>query len=249
MNTRTNSTIIHLRGLSSFAAILSIGALASDVSASTIVAEYDFTGGSAASTDVDGSTFAEDYIATVAPNTVTYSGISTGSDNAFFFSFQTASDLDNAIAEDDYHSFALDLETSGATVSLESLDFDQGFWNTNTTLDFSVSIFSSVDGFATDGELLGSYTIDGGLYENGVDATVARSVNLTGITELQDVSSDVEFRIYFYDNSSATDRTHRIDNVVLTASTVIPEPSSVALLLGVASLGSAVFMRRRKRTV
>ncbi|WPJ97242.1 hypothetical protein SH580_05915 [Coraliomargarita algicola] len=253
MNTKINSDLLNRRGLSAFAAILSLGVLASGASASVVVADYDFSGGSAASGDTDSFTTAGDYIGTVSPNTSTYSGISSGSNNAFFFSFQTEGSLSNAITANDYHSFTLDVETGGATVSLDSLEFDQAFWNTHPTLTFSVSVLSSFDGFATAGDLLGTYTIDGADYDSGsgsdldVSTTVAQFIDLSGITEFQELSSDVEFRFYFYDTSSATDRTHRIDNVVLTASSVIPEPSSFALVLAFASMGASVFLKRGSR--
>lgn len=247
MNTKISSHISKQRGLSAFVALLSIGALVNSSSASTVVAEYSFDGGSISSSDTETATIAGDYVATVAPNTTSYSGTSSSSDNAFFFSFQTAANLNDAISSNDYQSFSLDVETAGATVSLESLDFDQGWWNTAASLDFSVSVLSSFDGFATAGELLGTYTIDGATTTDA-NTTVAQSINLAGLTEFQNLTSDVEFRFYFYDNSSATDRTHRIDNISLTASSVvIPEPSSMAFVFALVSLGSAVSLRRKQK--
>ncbi|MGE9271485.1 MAG: hypothetical protein ACQKBU_11835 [Verrucomicrobiales bacterium] len=243
------STLTNRRA--SLAMILAMGAVSSGVSSAAVVAEYDFSGGSAASSATGASVVGEDYIATVSPNTPSYSGISTSSENAFFFSFQTADNLTNAIADNDYHSFTLDVESTGATVSLASLDFDQGFWNTNTTLDFSVSVFvGTTDAYfdsISASDSIVDFTIAGSDYTNGENAEVSRSVNLSGITELQDLTSDAEIRFYFYDDSSATDRTHRLDNIVLTASTVIPEPASAALGFALATLGSVVFLKRGRR--
>lgn len=251
MKTNIHSSIIHLRGLSAFAAILSIGAFSSSASADVVIADYDFTGGSAASGDTDSFTAAGDYIGTVSPNTSTYSGISSGSNNAYFFSFQTADSLSNAITANDYQSFTLDLESTGATVSLDTLTFDQAWWNTDTTLDFGVSVLigTSAADFDEASDSIFDFTIDGAGYTNGANASVAQNVDLSGIVALQNLSSDVEVRFYFYDNSSATDRTHRIDNITLTASSVIPEPSSVALVFACVSLGATACMRRGKRNV
>tara|TARA_R100000027_G_scaffold13062_1_gene9337 strand:- start:12237 stop:12998 length:762 start_codon:yes stop_codon:yes gene_type:complete len=251
MNTNTNSTTTRRLGLTAFAVFSSFGALANSASASTVVAEYEFTGGSAASSATDPSATGENYIATVAPNTATYSGISVSSSNAYFFSFETTDHLTDAIASNDYHSFTLDVESTGATVSLESLDFAQEFWNTHTTLDFSVSVFiGTTDAYfdsITASDSIVNYTINGSDYANGDNALENRSVDLSVITDLQNLTSDAEIRFYFYDNSSATDRTHRLDNIVLSASSVIPEPSSAAVIFAFVALGSAVFLKRGKR--
>lgn len=246
MKTNIHPSIIHLRGLSAFAAILSLGTMTSSASADVVVAEYNFDSGSAVSVDADTFTSAGSYVATVP---ATGSGISSSSSNAYFFPNATGANLTEAISGDDYHAFALDLETSGAVVSLQSLDFKQEFWNTNTTLSFSVSVFigTSADDFDEASDSLVDFTILGSDYTNGQNAVVARTVALSGIPELQGLSSDLEVRFYFYDDSGASDRTHRLDDITLNASSVIPEASSFALALALASVGSTVILRRGRR--
>lgn len=243
MRMKTLPTIARLPLLSALGVVLSLGAVASNSSA-VVLANYEFAGGSALSTDTEPVTTAEDYLATIAPNTSTYSGISSSSANAFFFSFQTAGDLVGSIAENDYHTFTL--ETNGATVNLDALNFSQEFWNTATTLTFSVSVLSSFDGFATPGLNLGNFSIAGSGYTNGDTAAVARSIDLSSIAQFQGLTSNVDFRFYFYDNSSATDRTHRLDNIVLNGTvTPVPEPSSQALVI--VAIGAVTLVRYRRK--
>ena len=76
-----------------------------------------------------------------------------------------------------------------------------------------------------------------------LDLTDPYASNIIG-DDLQGVTGPVEFRFYLIDSSSATQRFHRIDNVVLQGY-VIPEPSTLAIW----SLGLLGFIgwRRRKR--
>jgi hypothetical protein len=248
MNKKINTPHINCRGISAFAALLSLGAIASSASASIVVAEYEFTAASTSSIDSDSLTTAGEYDATIYSSG---SGISGSSESAYFFPDDTESSLANAISVGGYQSFTLDLETSGATISLESLYFDQEFWNTASSLTTSVSIFigTSETDFDEVSDALATFTIDGADYTDGSTAVVEdQYIDLSGITELQDLTTNLEVRLYFYDNSTADNRTQRIDNIVLTASSVIPEPASLALLFSLASFGTTIFMRRGKRT-
>ncbi|MDQ8192983.1 PEP-CTERM sorting domain-containing protein [Coraliomargarita sp. SDUM461004] len=247
---KNNSKLIW-RGATTSVILLTLGFSVSSLSGDVVVAKYQFDGGSAISTDTDSFTLAGDYsISSVSQPNLTNGqqpmGYDVDDENVYFFSGGTADSLANSITYNDFHSFTL--ETGGNFVSLDSLDFDQGFVSTHPTLSFSVAVLSSFDGFATAGTVLDSFTISDSSFENGGSAIESRTIDLSGITELQNVSTDIEFRIYFYDNSSANDRSHTIDNITLTASSVvIPEPSSMALIFAVVSFGSTLLMRRGKR--
>ncbi|MBT62283.1 MAG: hypothetical protein CML13_03630 [Puniceicoccaceae bacterium] len=243
---RTKLDITKQQTRSIFTALVSLGLMASCASASSVVADYSFDGGSASSSDTESSTIAGNYDATIP---AAGSGISSSSNSAFFFPYATGSNLTEALSGDDYQTFTLDLETSGATISLESLTFDQEYWNTNTALDFSVSVFigTSASDFDDASDSIADFTILGSEYTNGNTATASRTVALSGITELQNLSTDTEVRFYFYDGSAASDRTHRLDNITLTASSVIPEPSSMALIFALATLGTTISLKRKPR--
>ncbi len=136
-------------------------------------------------------------------------------------------------SENNYFTFTITPE-SGYQFTSVSLSFDYRATSTGPT---TLAIHSNADSYASS---LDSFTItrDTNWYSSGV-----RSVSLGNIT------TATTFRIYG-SGASSNSGTLRVDNVVLNGSvslTPVPEPSTCALLGGVAVLGFAGFRRRRSR--
>lgn len=87
---------------------------------------------------------------------------------------------------------------------------------------------------------------------DGLEGAPMPTIDLSGISELQNVSegTTLSFRLYGWGNASTNPGSNtvatRYDGMVLGA-TPIPEPSTYALLFGVVALGAAFVVRRRKR--
>jgi len=76
--------------------------------------------------------------------------------------------------------------------------------------------------------------------------------DLTGIDDLQNIAGGqtVSFRLYGWGNASTTQTTtvaFKNDGLTLNG-TVIPEPSTYALIFGIGGIGAALFIRRRKKS-
>jgi len=206
-----------------------------------VLADYDFAGDSRASSDTDLMTEAADLVngpftgGTGSPNvtgnqlviTTNMTGTGTGDSDT----------LAKSIALGNYVSFTLD--NLGNTVSFTGFSFDQSLFNGNPT-SVSASVFSSVGGFADAADSLGTFNIDAA----GDAGPFNRSLDLSGVAELQNVSANTEWRIYFFDNSDTGARSQNIDNIILQG-TVVPEPASASLLLG--ATGLLILRRQRVR--
>ena len=133
---------------------------------------------------------------------------------------------------------------AGTTIDLTQLTFDAGFdqkiITANATVDptWTLSIDNGGTGTPTSG-------ISTDIADNTI-AFVEDSfvVNLTGLTGLSNTT--VNFSFAFTSDpqlNNTLNRAHTLDDVVLTGTVAVPEPSSAALLgLG----GLALIMRRRK---
>lgn len=146
--------------------------------------------------------------------------------------------LANAINNQDYISFTITVAT-GFSLSLSSIDYLAGKSSSTTTL--SAVLTSDRTGF-TAGDALDTYT-----FTNSSPAL--RSVTLSGITSLQNITGTVAFRLYGV--SSATD-TFRIRNnlgadlKINGSVTAVPEPATTTALVGGIALVGALWLRRRK---
>ncbi len=212
--------------------LLALTALAASPAHAVILASYDFTTNTASGDSeplTTASTFDDagwtSQFRTVASNQ--YRAVQTGSVPATF---------DAAI----YFTFTLTIPAL-TTVDLTSLTFD-GIFENNAVRPVSYFVRSDAggDAFATD------LSISPDNQVTTENALTPKSVSLIA-AGFQSLSTPVEFRIYFTDNSNSgsSTRLSGIDNVVLNGDvTAVPEPGSVALLIGGGCL--LVALRRRR---
>jgi hypothetical protein len=217
--------------------------LASSSARAAVLANYPFTGGTAASNDSDAST-AGDFTINASQ---TGAGISATSNNLFLRSNTTAAteaaaaDTPTTGTGTSYVGFTI-TPFAGFPLSLQTLTF-QTIFNAATaggaTATANFVVRSSRDSFAADISPVFSET-----YQDVTGATgtfTGRSVDLSGAA-FQNLSTTTEFRIYVFDNSTNNNQTPRLDTVQLTGT---PEPASVALF-GIGAMG---LLTRRRRTL
>jgi len=201
---------------------------------SAVLARYEFTGNSDASTDDD---------VVNATSTATNFSVGPGIPGASFTASgnpgpaRTMAVADTALNEgasvtaNDYFEFTVTPEP-GYELDLTSmsLEFDASF----NTQPRGYSIRSSLNNYAD--------TIFD--YNEPIGGTVGsfefRSYDLSDPL-YQNITTSVTFRIYGFDNASASGNNLRFDNVTLNG--VVPEPSRSLLLF--AGLGLLVGRRRR----
>jgi len=222
------------------ATLTCLSALFTVTSASGVtIAEYLFDNGSQADSANDPTVIASIFTETWAND----AGFSTGSGNAFAFVEVIDDTIAESIVSGEYFTFNVDPD--GSTLDLVSLDFSQITTNAQNVLSggtFTVAVFSDKTGF-TDGDELETFQINA----STVGAfTEERSIALSGVSELQGLTTTTEFRFYFATPAdyigSELNGNMRLDNVVLTS---IPEPGAYALFAGLLA-GAMLIIRRRK---
>ncbi|MDQ8206307.1 PEP-CTERM sorting domain-containing protein [Coraliomargarita sp. SDUM461003] len=136
-----------------------------------------------------------------------------------------------------YYTFTVTPD-AGTQLSFTDFTFDM-FKQFGAGATVSATLFSSIDGFATTGDAIGAATLVG---EGESGAFYDRSITLSSLTT---VSTATEFRLYLDDGGAGNNaNVFRLDNIVLNGETsVVPEPSSAAFLLGLGALG--LVARRR----
>ncbi|WFB35947.1 hypothetical protein P3T73_17480 [Kiritimatiellota bacterium B12222] len=196
-----------------------------------IMADYHFTSDSSASSDVEALTSAGDWEfgSFAGNNTSPQPEINAeevqSTTGATGLTGADGDTLAEALANDAFYSFTLN--TGGNTVSFSQLTFDHSFTNGAGTTS-TIALFTSLTGFA-EADQLADFTFTS---ITGDTAVVPRSLTLSSIGELQDFTSNVEFRFYLYDNSDTGSRVTHVDNVMLEGTAaVIPEPASLWLVL------------------
>jgi len=204
-----------------------------------VLADYPFVSGSAGSTDTNANSTAQDFI--VSSYFGVLGGISSDSKTAYAQASGTPSDETSSFTDGAYFEFTVTPQ-SGYALDLSSLTFDTIFNGSDTwaAVQGSFVVRSSIDGFSTN---ISSTFVEN--YQTGASFT-SRSVDLTGF-EFQNITGSVDFRIYLYDNSTATGRYLRVGNVELNGTVnAIPEPSHAAFVLAIAAV-AGLSLRRRIR--
>lgn len=216
-----------------------------------VLANYNFTSGSRASTDTDANTVASTFDGGSGFQTagVDNSTIDLNHGNpapAIFIdsTFTDGTTQSAAVTANDFFTFTIS-PASGFTFSLSSLSFD--YANTSTTTTFPTENFfvrSSADNFSAN--LAGAVTAAAG--SNGTFAST--TITLSGNSALQNLSSPIEFRIYVYDGTNTSGRGALLDNVTLNGTTLaaVPEPSTWVSFLGGAGVLLGVARLRARRS-
>lgn len=217
-----------------------------ETSKAVVLAQYQFTSNSGASTDSDLLTTASSVTFGTFTGAAASAVAALSNNEAQVRTDATApasytppgTDVSGALTNGAYITFTL--LTNGNATSIGSLSFLHLFRNANPGIgNPGIAVFSSLTGF-TSSDSLGTFLLGTGT--NGAILSASRVIDLSSNSSFQNITGDVEFRIYFYDTSTATDRYHAIDNLVLSTE-VIPEPS-VSLL---AAAGALAMIRRKRR--
>ncbi|MBX3435136.1 MAG: hypothetical protein KF847_17605, partial [Pirellulales bacterium] len=197
------------------------------------LAIYDFTGGSAASSDVHAPTTAGNFFINVNPIFIAPSTISTapvgmidaaegrvrvlgsetgpganntpGDPGAPPPGNLAGNTIENAIANGTYQSFTLN--TNGTNVNFGSLGFN--YTSQSPSGGFNINVFTSATGFLAENRLA-TFTTTGATNPGNV------SVDLSQFPALQAFNGALEVRFYYVDGSNVSTRIHFLDNVVLS---------------------------------
>ena len=153
-----------------------------------------------------------------------------------------ASTLSGAISGNVYHSFTLNPST-GFLLNISGVTFNAD--SSSSTSTFNFDLLSSVTGF-TDSDSLGSFSIVNG-------GSVTTTIDTSGFSALQGVTSNVELRIYVNRSAGAGTAAYYADDGVNRGLfsingtvDVVPEPSTYAML-ALAGAGFAGYVIRRRR--
>ena len=223
---------IHVKKLAS---TIFLSAISCSLSSAATIVSYDFAGGSVSTTTTDGATGSDITFGAFtggasAPSVSGTSNVVFARTNATGAATGDGDSLADAITNANYATITV---TAGANdIALESFEFNYWFTSGFGGGDFRTYVTSDIAGF-TDGNEHGfGQVLDNSRPNAG--AQVLEQIDISSLGTLGSGNS-VEFRIYFTDNSTASNRIHRVDDVAVIG-TIIPEPST-ALLGGLAFLG------------
>jgi fibronectin-binding autotransporter adhesin len=190
-----------------FLAVLSVCLLANESTNAADLAIYNFTTGSAVSTDAHAPTTAGNYdVRGIGTIDSTEGRVRAGGDVTGGPLFTDGDTIAEALAANTYHSFTLN--TNATTIDFGSLAFN--YTMIMPSGGFNVHVFSSATGFDASSRLA--------FFGNGGGASPAGNVNvdLTQYSVLQDFNGALEFRFYFVDGSASNTRVHTLDNIVVS---------------------------------
>jgi hypothetical protein len=143
-----------------------------------------------------------------------------------------STNLQAAIDNDIYVSFTL---TPGVNTTIDVTAFRMDMGITNGTAAKTVGIFSSIGGFASASDAIGTRNWTG--TPGGTDS------GMIDLSSLGTITTATDFRVYIITGASTTSHGFALDNITLEGTvTAIPEPS--AALLG--GLGLLALLRRRR---
>lgn len=216
-----------------------------------VLARYDFTGSSDASSDTDSNTTAADLA--VGAGFLPYHSFNTSFGNSAP-SRQTAGTPNNQTANllsgDFYYQFTVTPD-AGYKMDLTSITFDFGA-SYSSSSQIGWRLYSSVDGFDPgSGDIIAS-----NVFASSAQAANSFTLQTSDLTpsnpnpsvgtDFQNLTVPVTFRLYINDASTTAGSVTRFDNVTLNGVTSpVPEPSpSVMVAFGVAGL---LCLRRRFR--
>lgn len=207
-----------------------------------VVADYQFTSGSAASSASSG-------LASATNMTFAYGSISSSSSQYFVASTAGIPDsLGLALSGDFYISFTVD--PTSQNLDYSSLSFAFGLTNNTSTVNpytGNWALLTSATGFSDGSQIqAGSFSLPNNSGAGGTFVSPSPDVSLSGVSALQNVSGPIEFRLYYWDNTPTmvSSLVIRFDSVQLNA-TAVPEPAGIALL----ALGLGVVALRLRRRV
>ena len=223
--------------------------------AQTAVGTYSFASNSLNATDAN----AGDGIALSALNLNSFGDLfdnanlnGTGTVNGFLrlSGNDTSKSLADELSSARYLSFSV-TNNSGVSITLNTLSFD---YKRNNAFEMDYAVFSDAQGFDNiPADFITSYA--GAI--SGTDASfVPTSISLTSGFEGANVSAadfiltdgaSRQFIIALKQNSTSNTRAVDIDNISLTYTSNIPEPSAAALLGGLVALTFALRRGRQRR--
>ncbi|MDQ3120471.1 MAG: PEP-CTERM sorting domain-containing protein, partial [Verrucomicrobiota bacterium] len=208
--------------------------------AQSIVAEYNFTAGTASvDTDITST-------ATPLTDVGLTATINATVGNPFPSSQAIAEQITNSAstpagpaptsASTDYYTFTL-TPIVGVSLDFTTLRLDAATLTTvavGTANSYSISLQTSLNNYTTN---VGSFTVNNTTAFANLSFDLSSFAATTGTTP-------VEFRIVIRDDNASTVRGLLIDNVVLSAN-VVPEPATY-MLMGIGVLVCAQQFRRKK---
>lgn len=172
-------------------------------------------------------------------------GISSGGDDLFARATLVADNLADAIANNDYITFTIDPQ-AGFELDLTDISWD---WTANTSIEngewFALSLLSSIDGF-TEANVIATSTNS---RDGAGTLTLGPETFDLSASEFQNLTSAIEFRLYFTSNANLAGDLMRLDNLTVNGSLTagfaqaVPEPSSELLV----SLTILLGMQRRSK--
>lgn len=161
------------------------------------------------------------------------SGISSSSGNPVNSLFLRQTNNSTETLAVDFNKYITFSVTPSSSLNMTSLDFDYFRNSGNSATDFALRTNADGDNFTT---TIASGTMSGSSTWTGVP------LDLTGVSDLQNIGSGVEFRLYVWGANANSDIV-RFDNIALNA-VAVPEPGTFAAILG---LGALLLVSRRLR--
>ena len=179
-----------------------------------ILARFDFADGSTASTDTSPYSIVPAYDARSAAIAGDDSAVSSITETAYMRAENTPATT-NPGTNSYYHTFSIEVAGLAAGESLDLTALSLTYTATQIYQTFSVGTYSDAVGYSGTGDKLADIDIAtnaGGSFK--VDLTAANPVAGTAFTGLTN-DQTIEFRFVFSDNSTANNRIHRLDDIVL----------------------------------
>lgn len=142
-----------------------------------------------------------------------------------------------AFTGQDYIAFSI-TATAGYALNLTSLDYLAG--KASGTTSFSAFLTSDRTGFSST-DALDTYTFT-------TSSPTLRSITLSGITSLQNITGTIEFRLYGVSSSTDTFRIRSNaggDLTIKGTATAVPEPATTGVLAGIVIFLGVIIARRR----